>query len=304
MSFPGDAPVAPSVTDRNRVSAAIPAGAVSGHPSVETASGDADVSPRRLAIVDEGEVPAPGSFELTSAHARPRKAFFDESRPIKLSYRFAASERTGVRVELIRKKGRKKVRGWRKRGRLPYTQITRRWNGTEGDGDAANDGIYRFRVGPFGGHPRAAGSVKLFGYRFPVRGSHGYGGPGERFGAPRSGGRVHQGQDVFAACGTPLEAARGGRIQRKAYDPVLYGHYAVVDITKSPHDHMYVHMASPARFGEGKRIHTGQRIGRVGRSGNARSEPCQLHFELWPHGWRNGNPVDPLPALRRWDGWS
>jgi hypothetical protein len=29
-----------------------------------------------------------------------------------------------------------------------------------------------------------------------------------------------------------------------------------------------------------------------------------LHFEVWPHGWNRGGPVDPLPILKRWDGWS
>jgi murein DD-endopeptidase MepM/ murein hydrolase activator NlpD len=51
-------------------------------------------------------------------------------------------------------------------------------------------------------------------------------------------------------------------------------------------------------------VRTGERIGAVGRSGNARGEGCQLHFELWPNGWHDGRPADPLADLRRWDGWS
>ena len=78
----------------------------------------------------------------------------------------------------------------------------------------------------------------------------------------------------------------------------------VIDARKTRADHMYVHMASSSRFGRGDRVRTGERIGSVGRTGNARSEPCQLHFELWPSGWRRGSPADPLPSLRRWDGWS
>ena len=38
---------------------------------------------------------------------------------------------------------------------------------------------------------------------FPVRGAYDFGGSEARFGAGRSG-HSHQGQDVFAACGTPL----------------------------------------------------------------------------------------------------
>jgi hypothetical protein len=29
-----------------------------------------------------------------------------------------------------------------------------------------------------------------------------------------------------------------------------------------------------------------------------------LHFEAWPKGWNRRSPADPLPLLRRWDGWS
>ncbi len=249
-------------------------------------------------------MPADGRIRLTASRVKPKRAFFDQPGDVKLRYRFAASGRTGVRVEVVRKRGSKRVRSWREPGQVPFTRHNRTWNGLEGDGDIADDGTYRFRVGGFGRRSVGAGALKLFGYRFPVRGSHGYGGSEERFGAPRSGGRTHQGQDVFAACGTRLEAARGGRVQVKAYDGSLYGHYVVVDARRTRADHMYVHMSSPSPFGRGDRVHTGQRIGSVGRSGNARAEPCQLHFELWPAGWRRGRPVDPLPALRRWDGWS
>jgi murein DD-endopeptidase MepM/ murein hydrolase activator NlpD len=67
---------------------------------------------------------------------------------------------------------------------------------------------------------------------------------------------------------------------------------------------MYAHMSSPSPLHRGARVRTGQRIGRVGKTGNARTTPCHLHFEIWPHGWRQGSPIDPKPSLRRWDGWS
>ena len=45
---------------------------------------------------------------------------------------------------------------------------------------------------------------------FPVHGRHDMGTPVNGFG----GGRGHQGQDIFAGCGTPVVAARAGKGRR------------------------------------------------------------------------------------------
>jgi murein DD-endopeptidase MepM/ murein hydrolase activator NlpD len=294
--------VAPNSTTRNKVVAAIPTGAVSGLPRALTQAGAKLTSPERLRVVGPGQVP--DGFRLAHSEVHPKEAFFDQPGSIGLRYRFEAAERTGVRIELVRAAGKKVVRTWHKPGQLPYSEHGQNWDGLEGDGDAADDGTYRFRVGAFGKRSHAAGELKLRGYKFPVRGAHGYGGELQSFGAPRSGGRRHEGQDVYASCGTPLVAARGGEVQAKGFDPKLYGNFVVIDGEKTGADHMYAHMTSSSRFGDGARVHTGERIGSVGKTGNARTTPCHLHFEIWPHGWRNSSPVDPKPALKRWDGWS
>ena len=48
-------------------------------------------------------------------------------------------------------------------------------------------------------------------------------------------------------------------------------------------------------------MYTGQELGAVGDTGNARG--CHLHFEEWTSpGWYDGGrPFDPLPDLKRWD---
>jgi murein DD-endopeptidase MepM/ murein hydrolase activator NlpD len=137
---------------------------------------------------------------------------------------------------------------------------------------------------------------------FPVRGQHDFGGAGSRFGASRDG-HSHQGQDVFAACGTPLVAARGGRVQHAGYQRAA-GNYLVVDGAGTGDDYAYMHLAEPSAFRAGDRVYTGQRIASVGETGNARG--CHLHFELWgsPGWYDGGRPFDPLPSLQAWDGWS
>ena len=298
----GPVVVAPHRADPARLTVNVPPDAVTGHLRLAKASGADAPTKQRLRVADAGQVP--NGFRLRNAKVTPRSVFFDEAKPIRASYRFEAPGRTGIRVEVVRAKGNKVIKGFRKQGVLPYSKHTQSWNALERDGDVADDGRYQFRIGEFGEPTTSAGSLRLRGYKFPIRGSHGYGGPLQAFGAPRSGGRRHLGQDVYANCGTKLEAARGGRIQKRDYDPELLGHYIVIDTRGSPTDHLYVHMPSPSPFGEGDRVHTGERVGAVGKTGNARTTPCHLHFEIWPNGWHHGSPINPKPPLQRWDDYS
>ena len=69
-------------------------------------------------------------------------------------------------------------------------------------------------------------------------------------------------------------------------------------------DYVYMHLAQPTPFRRGDRVYTGQQIGAVGETGNARG--CHLHYEMWgsPGWYDGGRPFDPLPSLRAWDRWS
>ena len=140
--------------------------------------------------------------------------------------------------------------------------------------------------------PTGAGGAHVF----PVRGTHRY---GDGFGARRSG-HSHRGQDVFADCGTPLVAAQGGRVRYAGYHSAA-GHYVVITGAVSREDYVYMHLRDPSRARRGETVETGQILGEVGESGNARG--CHLHFELWtaPGWYDGGEPYDPLPALRSWD---
>ena len=133
-------------------------------------------------------------------------------------------------------------------------------------------------------------------YAFPLDVAHTY---GDGFGA----GRGHEGQDLFAECGSPILAARGGRVQRIAYQRRA-GNYVVVDGQGTGVDTMYAHMLRGATVQRGDRVAMGQQIGQVGSSGNASG--CHLHFEIWtaPGWYEGGEPMSSVGRLlHNWDEW-
>jgi murein DD-endopeptidase MepM/ murein hydrolase activator NlpD len=139
-------------------------------------------------------------------------------------------------------------------------------------------------------------------FLFPVRGPHNYGSSGARFGAGRSG-HSHQGQDVMASCGIKLIAIHSGRVKAAGYQGSA-GNYVVIDADGVKQDHVYMHLQSAPPVAVGQRVATGQKLGKVGDTGNAQG--CHLHFEIWTgKGWYSGGaPIDPLPHLKYWDSYS
>jgi murein DD-endopeptidase MepM/ murein hydrolase activator NlpD len=144
------------------------------------------------------------------------------------------------------------------------------------------------------------GGTRYFGHVFPVDGPHGTRGYIGEFGAPRSGGRTHEGFDIVAACDTPLVAVRGGRVLRTGYDPVLYGNYLLIHGEGEDRSYFYAHMPRPALVHRGDRVWTGEPVGFVGETGNAITIGCHLHFEIHVH----GRPINPEPSLSHWDAYS
>jgi murein DD-endopeptidase MepM/ murein hydrolase activator NlpD len=141
-------------------------------------------------------------------------------------------------------------------------------------------------------------AVSVDGWTFPIRGSHDYGNADNRYGAPRSG-HTHAGQDIFANCGTPEVAARGGKVIDSGYGGAA-GYYVAVHTTDTQYDYFYAHLRSQSVVRSGQTVSTGQLVGYVGETGDAVG--CHLHFELWDGAWWNGgHTIDPLPFLKAWD---
>jgi murein DD-endopeptidase MepM/ murein hydrolase activator NlpD len=141
------------------------------------------------------------------------------------------------------------------------------------------------------------GGTSFYAHVFPVDGPHWTRGAIGEFGAPRDGGRTHEGFDVVAACRTPVVSVVTGRVLRAGYDPVLYGNYLLIHGQGEQRSYFYAHLIRPAAVHRGDRVWAGERVGSVGKTGNARTIGCHLHFEIHVH----GDPIDPEPALNRWD---
>jgi len=137
--------------------------------------------------------------------------------------------------------------------------------------------------------------------RFPVAGPFTWGGADARFGAPRAGGRRHQGQDLIAAEGIPLVAPSGGTVKTVQYQAAGAGHYVVLTASGENRDYVFMHLKTGSiTVTRGQTVRTGQVIGQVGNTG--RSFGAHLHFEVWTGGgwYSGGKPIDPLPLLRAW----
>ena len=152
---------------------------------------------------------------------------------------------------------------------------------------------------PEPGVPTPAQSAAA-GAAFPVAGPHNFGGPENRFGAPR-GTHTHQGQDVLTAEGTPDVAPMAGTISWTSYQASGAGYYAV-EHTEAGFDFMFAHcQAGSLAVSAGQAVTAGQQLCRAGQTGDATTP--HLHFEMWVGGWQaaSGHPIDPLPYLEAWD---
>ncbi len=294
--------VSPKEAGKTSVQATVPSGAATGKPKVSDAFGNAAVSPERLQIVKH--LPSSHGFKLSEATATPRKAYYYGTHAPTVKYMFSGSAATDVRIDVVaRHTGGQVVDSFVDQGAEPNTTNVAHWDGKGLDGKKAPGGFYRFSIGPASGGGVETTSDALFqwrGYEFPVRGAHSY---GDGVGAPRAG-HLHQGQDVLAACGLKLVAARGGRVQWRGWQSAA-GNFVVIDGRGTGHDYAYMHLKAPSPLHKGQVVRTGQRIGVVGSTGDATA--CHLHFEEWSApGWYEGGHylASVTEHLRSWDRWS
>ncbi|MEH6406364.1 MAG: M23 family metallopeptidase [Leeuwenhoekiella sp.] len=129
-------------------------------------------------------------------------------------------------------------------------------------------------------------------YYFPVTGK-GNAAIQSFWGANRdAGARRHEGLDIFAPKGTPVVAATDGWISSTG-NRGLGGKQVWLRSGLWGNSLYYAHLDSIIAT-QGQRVKTGDTLGLVGNTGNARTTPSHLHFGIYRG---RGGAINPLPYV-------
>ena len=169
-----------------------------------------------------------------------------------------------------------------------------------------------------GAGPAAAATVKPI--VFPVDGAVTY---TRDFGAPRSGGRTHEGNDLMGQKMMPELAAVDGTVFRLTFNNLSTGGNSVTIKGDDGWTYHYIHVnndtpgtdngaatreqAFPSNIVVGARVTRGQVVAYMGDSGNAESTAPHLHFEIRQPaaaGQYTGAAIDPYDSLQAATRWS
>lgn len=113
----------------------------------------------------------------------------------------------------------------------------------------------------------------------------------DTYGAARSGGRSHEGVDMFAAEGTPLVAVTDGTtfLVENVDDDI--GGISLWIRTVSGDTYYYAHNDANVVRSSGVSVRQGDLVAYVGRTGNAAATRPHVHFEIHPGGGSARNPT-------------
>jgi murein DD-endopeptidase MepM/ murein hydrolase activator NlpD len=305
-----DVAVPPAVLRSHSLDLRVPRAAVSGPVVAVTVDGVRSAPLSAALVLAAAPAPRAGSSPSIDVEVTGQRLFYGAQRGAQLTYVLHGSAPALVSVDVVRTADGVPIARWTVPAVAPETPQVVNWDGMAG-GHVQREGRYHFRVSaqdqagatattsqvaPGPTDANAPGAFVLLRQIFPIRGPHRYGTGSAAFGGPRG----HQGQDTFAACGTPLVAARGGTVQFAGVQAAA-GNYLVIDGEGTGVDYVYMHLRDAPLVKEGDRVYTGQLIGYVGDTGDAQG--CHLHFEMWsaPGWYDGGSPLNPLPSLQAWD---
>lgn len=110
----------------------------------------------------------------------------------------------------------------------------------------------------------------------------------DTWGAPRSGGRRHQGVDLIGTRGIPVLAVVDGIAEAKTN---VLGGITISFQGADGNGYYYAHLDGYGQLGS---VKAGTAIGYLGQSGNAQFSIAHLHFEIHPG---EGPAVNPYPTV-------
>lgn len=115
----------------------------------------------------------------------------------------------------------------------------------------------------------------------------------DTWGAARSQGRSHEGIDIFAERGTPIQSTTQGIVSKVGENNL--GGRVVVVVGPGGAGHYYAHLEDYANIAPNDWVNQGDIIGYVGDSGNAKGTPPHVHYGIYI----NGSAVNPYPLLQK-----
>jgi murein DD-endopeptidase MepM/ murein hydrolase activator NlpD len=116
----------------------------------------------------------------------------------------------------------------------------------------------------------------------------------DTWGAARSGGRSHEGIDIFAPKGTPVRSTTRGVIFKLGQNRL--GGNVVWIFGPGRQMHYYAHLDRFGEFEPGDVVMPGDIVGYVGDTGNARGTPSHLHYGVYTP---SAGAINPFPLLEQ-----
>ena len=135
--------------------------------------------------------------------------------------------------------------------------------------------------------PEPAPVISNASFTCPVAGPSAF---GDTFGAPRPGGRRHEGVDMMSPYGTPLVAVVSGVASMRT---TSLGGNSISLEGDDGNRYFYAHLSSWE--GSSRSVAAGEVVGYVGHTGDTTAN--HLHFEIHPGG---GAAIDPYPTVRKY----
>jgi peptidoglycan LD-endopeptidase LytH len=114
----------------------------------------------------------------------------------------------------------------------------------------------------------------------------------DTWGAPRSGGRIHKGIDIFAERGTEIVTPVSGLVLDIGRNRL--GGNVVKILGPGAQVHYFAHLDGFGPLEERGLVRVGEVVGYVGDTGNARGTPPHLHYGIYVLSGRAINPYTLL----------